>query len=187
MKDKSKELLLTKSIINGDRRSFDNFYSAEYKRALFYVNQYIKDLPVSEDITQESFMSLWEKRSYIDPDFPLLPYLYSILKNKSINHLRKLSNDQRIKNEICKKEWRANIAALSDESSDAVIKLQLEEHICKAIKEIPGKFSDSFLQSRINGLSYNEIAEKKGISVKVVEYHVTQALKLLKSKLKDFL
>lgn len=179
--------MLTRSIIDGDRISFDLFYSSEYRRALFYVNQYLKDFPVAEDITQESFLSLWEKRAYLDPDFPLLPYLYSILKNRSINHLRKLSNDNRIKNELFKKECRANIVALSDDSSDVIIKFQLEEYIGKAIKELPDKFSDSFLQSRINGLSYNQIAEKKGVSVKVVEYHVTQALKLLKNKLKDFL
>jgi RNA polymerase sigma-70 factor (ECF subfamily) len=98
-----------------------------------------------------------------------------------------LTNDNRLKNEWLKKEYQANLSALMDESSDAVIQFQLEEHISKAFKELPDKISDSFILSRVNGLSYQEIADKKGISVKVVEYHVTQALKLFREKLKEFL
>jgi RNA polymerase sigma-70 factor (ECF subfamily) len=187
MKSNHPELLITKAIINGDRNSFDKFYSSEYKRALFYVNQYIHDITIAEDITQESFVSLWEKRSYLDPDFPLLPYLYSILKNRSLNQLRKLANDQRVRNEWLKNEYKANITALTDESADIVIKFQLEEYIGEAFRDLPDKICDSFIQSRINGLSYQEIAKKKGVSVKVVEYHVSQALKLFRNKLKDFL
>ena len=187
MKEKSEELQQTTAIINGDKASFDKLYTSEYKRALFYVNQYVKDLVIAQDITQDSFLSLWEKRRYIDPELPLLPYLYSILKNKTINQLRKLSNDRRIKGELSKREYRANIRALMDETSDVVIKFQLEEHLGRALRELPEKISDTFFLSRIKGLSYNDISEKKGVSVKVVEYHVTQALKLLKSKLKDFL
>ena len=187
MKQDREELMLTKAIIDGDKSSFNRFYSNEYKRALFYVNQYVHDIITAEDITQDSFTALWEKRNYLDPQFPLLPYLYSILKNKSINRLRKLANDNRLKNEWLKKEYQANLSALMDESSDAVIQFQLEEHISKAFKELPDKISDSFILSRVNGLSYQEIADKKGISVKVVEYHVTQALKLFREKLKEFL
>jgi len=187
MKISQKELEITRAVINSDKKAFEYFYTGEYKRALFYVNQYLNDLLLAEDITQDSFATLWDKRVLLDPSLPLLPYLYSILKNKSLNELRRISNSRRLNDEIKRREYKANLVALTDDSSDTVVRFQLEEFISSALKEMPEKFSDSFLQSRVNGLSYKEIAEKKEISVKTVEYHITQAIKYLKYKLKDFL
>jgi RNA polymerase sigma-70 factor (ECF subfamily) len=142
---------------------------------------------IAEDIVQDSFASLWVNRGSLDIAYPLQPYLYSILRNRSINVLKRLALDQKIMSEITKREYRANIAALSDDSADTVIKFQLEEFINKAYLELPAKISSSFTDSRIKGMTYQEIADKKGVSVKVVEYHITQALKHFKIRLKEFL
>ncbi|MEN6617917.1 MAG: RNA polymerase sigma-70 factor [Rikenellaceae bacterium] len=178
---------LMKSIINGNKRSFDIFYSKEYNKVLFFSVQYLHNRTLAEDVVQDSFIALWEKRSFLDMDFPIQPYLYSIVKNRCLNLLRKLANDKKIKNEVLQREYRASIIALTDDSSDAVIKFQLEEYIKKAYKDLPEKVSSTFILNRIHGMTYQEIAESKGISVKVVEYHITQALKLFRSRLRDFL
>ncbi len=180
-----KELMI--SIINGDKKSFDALYTKEYRKVIFYSLQYLHDRALAEDIAQDSFTALWEKRKMLDPEFPIQPYLYSIVKNRCLNLLRKLANDKRIRNELLQKEYRASIISLTDDSSDVVIKFQLEEYIKKAYKELPEKVSTTFIMNRMQGMTYQEIAESRGISVKVVEYHITQALRLFRIRLKEFL
>ena len=171
----------------GDRRAFDHFYGMEYKKAFFYSLNYVHNREIAEDIVQDAFASLWVNRDSLDPIYPLQPYLYSILRNRSINLLKRLALDQKIMSEISKREHRANLAALNDDSADTLVRSQLEEFINKAYLELPLKISSSFADSRIRGMTYQEIADKKGVSVKVIEYHITQALKHFKIKLKDFL
>ncbi len=178
---------LVRQVSNGNRRAFDRFYKSEYKKALFYTFQYMKNMELAQDIVQDSFVALWENRTLLDTSYPLQPYLYSILKNRSINALKRLSLDKRVMSDLAKREFRANLDALSHESSDSLVNTQLSEHITKAFLDLPEKISSSFKDSRIKGMTYQEIADEKGVSVKVIEYHITQALKHFRLKLKEFL
>ena len=182
---KDTDLIL--SIINGDKVSFDVFYKKEYNKVLFYAFQYLHSETLAEDIVQESFLALWEKRTLLDPSFPIQPYFYSIVKNRCLNLLRKLAHDKKLKDELLQREYRASIISLTDESSEIIIKFQLEEYIKNTFDELPEKVSTIFMLNRIQGMTYQEIAERKGVSVKVVEYHITQALKLFRKRLKEFL
>ncbi len=178
---------LTILVINGNRRAFDLFYKKEYRKAFFYVMQYLKNSELTEDIVQDSFVAIWEKRASLDQDLPLQPYLYSILRNKSLNHLKRLSVDKRVMSNLAIREYKANLDALSHNSSDTLVQKQLEDYINRAFLDLPEKISSTFTDSRVKGMTYQEIAEKKGVSVKVVEYHITKAIKHFKIRLKDFL
>jgi hypothetical protein len=71
MKQDSEELMLTKAIIDGDKSSFNRFYSSEYNEHFSIVNQYVHDIiTVQRNITHKILRSaLWEKRNYLDPHF----------------------------------------------------------------------------------------------------------------------
>ncbi|MHC1780692.1 MAG: RNA polymerase sigma-70 factor [Bacteroidales bacterium] len=185
MKCNDEDLVL--QVKNGNRRAFDRFYKSEFKKALFYTFQYMKNMEIAQDIVQDSFVALWENREQLDSKYPLQPYLYSILRNRSINALKRLTLDKRVMSDLARREFKANLDALSHDSSDSLVKRQLEEHITKAFFELPEKISSTFTDSRIKGMTYQEIAFEKGVSVKVIEYHITQALKHFRIKLKEFL
>jgi len=185
MKSEDRELVL--SVIQGNKKAFDYFYNKEYKKTLFYAMQYLHNKDIAQDIVQDSFVSLWEKREFLDSNYPLQPYLYSIIRNNCINNLKRLSVDKRIMSDITKREYTVYLNALKDESAESLINFQLEEFISKAYLELPDKISSAFIDSRLRGMTYKEIAEKRGISVKTVEYHITQALKHFKIKLKEFI
>ncbi len=178
---------LTSLIAQGNSKAFESFYRLEYKKAVFYTNQYLHNYEMSEDLVQDAFVAIWTNRESLDPEYPVQPYLYSVIRNKAINLLKRLTVDSKVKDEILRREYQASLGALSDHSAEVVVLSQLNDQIAKAFSELPAKFSDSFVDSRINGLTYKEIADKEGISVKVVEYHITQALKFFREKLKDFL
>ncbi len=141
---------------SGDRRAFDHFYGMEYKKAFFYSFNYVHNREIAEDIVQDSFASLWINRNSLDPAYPLQPYLYSIIRNRSINVLKRLALDQKIMSEITKREHRANLAALTDDSADTLVRSQLEEFINKAYLELQPILSSSFTDSRVRGLTYGD-------------------------------
>lgn len=178
---------LTLQIARGDQRAFEVFYKEEYKKAVFYANQYVKDYELAEDIVQDSFAILWNKRESLDPGYPVQPYLYSIIRNNTINNLKRLTVGSRVKGNIASRERYVNFLALSDDTAQNVVASELNECITRTFGKLPQKISKSFIKSRILGMSYKEIAEEEGTSVKVVEYHITQALKIFREKLKDFL
>jgi len=187
MSQKLEGIHLMEAIINGDHKAFDHFYKQEFKKSFYFALQYLHEKTLSEDVVQESFLILWEKRKSLDKSFPIQPYFYSILKSRCLNSLRKLTNGKRVSDSLTRREYLASITALNDDSSDIFIEFQLEEFINKTYHEIPDKMRSSFILNRFFGLSYSDIAKKKGISVKIVEYHITQSLKLFKKRLKDFL
>lgn len=180
-------LKLTILIANGNRKAFDSFYRKEYQKALFFTNQYLRDYELSEDIVQDSFLAVWLNRKSLDPKFPVQPYLYSIIRNKSINLLKRLSVDKKIKDVLLKREYKASLSALDHDSAELLAASQLNNQISKTFSQLPDKIYDTFVKSRIEGLTYKEIAEKEKVSVKVVEYHITQALKIFREKLRDFM
>ncbi|MGE4415292.1 MAG: RNA polymerase sigma-70 factor [Bacteroidales bacterium] len=178
---------LSLQISGGDKMAFESFYLKEYKKAVFYAHQYLSDYNLAEDVVQDSFTTLWIKRSSLDPNYPVQPYLYSIIRNNTLNILKRLSIDNKVKDSILQREYKANLNALSHDSAQAVIAAELSEEIAKTLANMPETVSGSFIKSRIKGMTYKEIAENEGTSVKIVEYHITQALKIFREKLKDFL
>lgn len=177
---------LTASLKKGDRNTFEDLYLKEAKKLLYYINGYIHNSAQAEDLLQDTFMSLWTNRENLDENYPLQPYLYSIAKNKCINAIKRICSERSAKESIKIRELEANLKALQDPSSDIIIKFQLEEEIGKVFRDTPKEFVNTFLDNRLRGFTYETISKKRGITVKVVEYHITQVLKSLRLRLKDF-
>lgn len=177
---------VTALLKKGDRKTFEDLYLKEADKLLFYICGYIRDRAAAEDLLQETFMSLWMHKENLDVSYPLQPYLYSIAKNKCINALKKSCSEKSAKDTLKVREMQANLRALQDSSADIIIKFQLEEELGKVFRETPKEFLDTFLDSRVRGFTYETISEKRGISVKVVEYHITQVLKSLRKRLREF-
>jgi RNA polymerase sigma-70 factor (ECF subfamily) len=176
---------LSDKIRKGDEQAFRVFYEAEFGNVVYFVRQYVNNADVAADIAQESLLSVWINRENIDPDRNLRAYLYVTARNKTLNLLK--SNSFKIHN-IYSGELDANIKALSDESLDDMLEaLTLRDLISKTYAGLPEDVKDCFMMNREYGLTYQEIADRKGVSVKSVEYKIKIALKTFKSKLKDYL
>ena len=85
------------------------------------------------------------------------------------------------------KKTSLNYAALADQSAEHLLSSELEVKIKDSIDMLPPKTREVFLMSRQNELSYAKIAETMNISVKMVEYRMTQALRMLRRYLKEYL
>ena len=144
---------------------------------LSYCKLFIPDPAQADDLVQECFLSLWEKRSEIKPTRSVESLLFVMLRNRCFNYLRDhkyLYSEDNIDsvNEI-------DLQHLFELDFTGVEKKALEEELIEAIKKeiekLPEKRKLVFIKSKIDGLKNKEVADQLGISVKTVEKHLKQA------------
>lgn len=152
---------------------FRKFYSQLYR----YAYSLVRDESVAEEITQEIFLYLWEKRKQIELRAALKSYLFSSVRNKAINY---------IKIELPRLQATVDVSELqgfNDPMMEVNEEARMKRKIQYAIDQLPQKCKNIFVLSRYGGLTYTEIAGELEISVKTVENQMTIALKKLKELL----
>ncbi len=162
---------------NADEEAFRQLFERYVKRVYQFVYNHIKDKTEAEDITQNVFIRIWEKREIIDPARSFEGFIFTIAYRLLIDHYR--SNARRYSTDPVDRLDETTLQS-SMHSDDLVQHHQLESLYQKALLALPPKRKEIFLLSRHNGLSNREIAEKMGISVKTVENQMTAALGFLR-------
>ena len=138
----------------------------------FYLTRSSED---AIEIVNDVFLSVWSKQNRLTLDHSLKTYLYTAVKNRSINYIKKnkletLFDDQ--------------LDTLSDFEADKSL-LQKEQQIIieQIMNNLPPKCKQVFSMSRVDQLSNKEIASLLDISIKTVEAQITKALKIFRKKL----
>lgn len=168
-------------------REFETLYKKSFAKAVYYSKQYIGDNNQAQEIVQESFINLWEKRNKIDvingnPEY----YLLTIVRNLSLNYLRNRSRDTQRTSNISIDD-NINMMLLSHEPDDLVLCSELSKAIKSTISSMSQKIRDVYILSRDFEMSNNQISEKLNISVKTVEYRLSKALALFRKNLIRFM
>lgn len=155
-----------------DEQAFDALF--EHYSALIYrfAYSYLKSRPDAEEIVQECFLKIWEKRRHLRVDMPLKAYLFTTAHNAILNQLRQQQQRNR---------FQAYSAGLAPGHVGNEVEFkELESLYRAALEQLPSKRREIFILSRQQGLSYPEIAQQLNLSVKTVEAQMTQALKFLR-------
>ena len=180
-----KNNIIAKAIRDGNEGVFKAFFQTEFHNIEFFVNKYLNNPYDAQDITQETFIALWDSREQINPEFNIRTYTFTIAKNKALNFLR--DTEKMRTGTLEDHERDINLFALSYPCvSEKIDALELEQLINRIYNILPEKIKESFILSRQFGLTYEEIAKKKGISVKVVEYHIVSALQIFRKKMRGY-
>lgn len=129
-------------------------------------------MELAEDLTQDAFMILWTKRDTIDPE-KVKSYLFTIANNLFLNNVKHQKVVMRFNQQPVK--------TVSAETPQHIIETQeFKESLERAIANLPDKNRIVFLMNRIDKLTYKEIADRLGLSVKAVEKRMTKALQTLR-------
>ncbi|MGN6603213.1 MAG: RNA polymerase sigma-70 factor [Ginsengibacter sp.] len=159
---------------------FRIFFDQHYQRLCSYAYSYLKDEESCEDIVQDIFIKIWTNRQDLIGSEQLKFYVFSAVRNNCLTWLQK------------NKKYRLVEMKDEDEPGEITIKLDPEdkkanptELIAKALDQLPPKCREVFLLSRISNLTYLQIADNLGISVKTVENQMGKALKILRTFAKD--
>ncbi|MBQ2243741.1 MAG: RNA polymerase sigma-70 factor [Bacteroidales bacterium] len=149
----------------------ENLFRYHYRPLCIFALHYLKDIDASEDVVQEAFGLLWEKLSAGEKVVNQKGYLYSIVKNRSLDILRKGG----LTGEAISLD-----GSVDDIEEPAVEDAEVEARLWTAIDTLPEKCREIFLMSKRDGLKQEEIAQELGISLQTVKNQVSKALKILK-------
>lgn len=166
----------------GNERIFEETFRKYYQSLCNYANSILKEMDEAEEVVQNLFLSVWEKRSELEISISLKSYLYRAVHNHCLNRIKHL----KVREEY--QQYAVNFYDASYESvSQTVMKNELETKIEEAIRKLPEQCRLIFRMSRFEELKYHEIAEQLDISPKTVENQIGKALKILRVELAEYL
>lgn len=169
----------------GDPKAFEALFKLTHLRLLSYCKLFVPDLSQADDLVQECFLNLWEKRTSIKPTQSVESLLFVMLRHRCLNYLR----DQRFlySNTDISSLKEIDLQHLFELDFTGLEKKAIEEELIEAIKEqvekLPEKRKLVFIKSKLEGLKNKEVAEQLGISVKTVEKHLKQAKEQIQKEL----
>lgn len=162
---------LLEGIREGDTAAFEVFYRMERNNLVHFAYSYLRDYQKSEDVAQDALLRIWERRAEIDPGKNLRALVFTIARNMMIDCLRRSQKTESVEACIC----------LEDKSVDGLVEaLDLEELFTKSFASLPPKLRNTFMKSRVDGLTNKEIAGKENVSLKTVEYRIGAVLRFFR-------
>lgn len=165
---------------NVDAKGFEVVFKSHYVKLTFYANRFLNDIDISKEIASESLTFLWEMRGTLSFTNSVSAYLYKMVKNKCLNHIK----HQRIENEYVSYMIRNKLLDdVPEHDTNPCHEKELTEQIRQAIDTLPEKCRLVFEMSRFEYLKNKEIAERLNISQNTVERHITIALEKLRKSL----
>lgn len=151
---------------------FREYFIQHYRPLCLFALHYLKDIDNAEDIVQDCFTELWERKDNQTNIADIKPYLYTMVRNRCIDVLRKESLID------CNIEPSDLEGLISDEECEE--RSYDEARMWTAIDSLPEKCREVFLLAKRDGMKYEEIADRMNISVNTVKNQMNKALKIIK-------
>lgn len=166
--------VLLEKIMNGDQKAFSAFYLIWEARIYAYFLNRTGDYSQSQELTQNTFIKLWEYRSTLSNEHLLETQLFRKAKLIYIDWLRLQATQRK------RKAAEANYAEAHEVIEKSISGTSFPEKIERAINHLPPMRQKVLRLSHIQGYAYKEIAQKLQISEKTVDNHIHKALKQLR-------
>lgn len=169
--------------------AFSGIYDLYFPKLLRFTQTYMIREEEAEHIVQDLFLYLWEHRDVLSSLRNLNAYLFTLIRNRCIDYLRKEMNREERRgtlSEVENKEIELKLYSLEMFDEDQLSDADIEELLQRAIANLPDRCREIFIMSRLQNLRYKEIAAKLNISPNTVENQIVIALRKLKEELKDY-
>nr|WP_282097929.1 RNA polymerase sigma-70 factor [Sinomicrobium weinanense] len=173
---------MLKGFSEGDRSAFRAIFELMEPRLYGFVFSYTKSGYIAEEIVQEVFIKVWERREEIRLSGSFSAFLYTMARNRTLNYLRNASQRAAIRDEL----WK-NVSLLQEDVETEVIFSEYREIVDDIINHLPGKKRSIYIMSRQEGKTNAEIADILGISPKTVKNHLWKTFETIKIQLRPHL
>lgn len=167
------------SFIAGDMGMFKILYQSYVGKIYNYIYSLLPNKEIAQDLTQNTFLHIWNSRENISPTGNLDGYIYAIARNLLFKEIRRMNIFYRYEAQI-KEEMEEGIDIQIDEN---LSRQNIEKQILSLLVELPEARRKIFLMRWSKGLSNKEIAEQLSISEKTVSTQIHRTVSFLKSKL----
>ncbi|CAN5884781.1 RNA polymerase sigma-70 factor [soil metagenome] len=165
---------------DGDDDAYSTIFREHYPGIVVSATRLLGERALAEEIAQDVMLELWRRRESLTLTGPVRAYLHSAARNRALNRLRQARTAQR-------GEVYVRGPSESPASDSGAIAGELEVAVAQALAALSEPQREVFEMSRTRGLTYNEIAELLGISVKSVEARMGRALKQMREHLAPWL
>lgn len=172
--------ILVSLLQQGNSNAFKLLFERYHKKLFVFL---LKFIPISdaEEIVQEVFVKVWEKREGLNEELSFSAYIYKIARNLLLNHMRKKTFIH------CYNLELQSIDKISDTTTEQVYYNDIKNIIDNLVNELPEKRREIYLLSREKGLSNKEISTFLNISMNTVETQMRRSLQFLREKVRLFL
>ena len=161
---------------NGDQEGLRMLFDLYYTPLCVFAYKYFDSYEKAEDVVQEAFINLWEKERMIEFTGSIKSYLFSIVRNNSINQVRK---DSKFRFEEIENQA---FDIIEDKFENQLLE-ERRENLYKEIAELPTQCKNVFEAIAFDKMKYAEVAKEMDISINTVKTHYSRALKQLRGNL----
>ena len=175
---------MKKNAMYSNLESVEQLFRQYYKVLRVYAFRFVNDWDVAEDIVQDVFVALWNKRTDIEFDGAVKAYLFKAVYNKSLNFLtsKKYTEEESME---CFSDQIDALQIQEDNQENSLFMRELRGEIEAFVETLPVQVKKVFILSRSYGLKVKEIAVQLDLSPKTVEKYLTRALLELRTHLKN--
>jgi RNA polymerase sigma-70 factor (ECF subfamily) len=170
------EYILVRELSKGNLLAFNTLFRKYSGRLYRFAYGYLKSVEESEELVQEVFTIIWEKRAGLKEELSFKSFLFTI----SFNIIRKHFRTQNYLFNYLKDKLETDT---DTHTSQKIIYNSLFQYITELVNKLPDRRKEIFIKSRFEGLSIKEISEDLKISHKTVENQLTIALKFIRENL----
>lgn len=169
-----KDFQLLNNIKRDDPLALKTLFAKYFHPLCYFSFQIVKSTELAEETVSDVFAELWIKRAGINIQTSLKSYLYTAVKNRSINYYKQ---EKRLSEPIVPDQLHlVTSVATADQLAN---QQDLEKQIEELLNQLPEKRGLIFRMNRIDGLSYQEIADILSISVHTVQNQMIKAVKYM--------
>ncbi|KLT68185.1 MULTISPECIES: RNA polymerase sigma-70 factor [Flavobacterium] len=168
----------------GKDRAFDELYFRYRDVLVRFVYQRIKSIPISEEIVQEVFTTIWERRKTLVIQKKFSAYMYTSVRYVTLDYIK----SNQMTDAYCKEVFDRNtvIEGNNNTTEESIYHDELQQALDKATSLLPKKAKEVFILSRFKQYTNKEIADELNVSHETVKYHIAYALKFMRLYLGQF-
>lgn len=171
------ETELVKELKDGFTSAYDELFNTYGNRVYKFAFSILKSREDSEEIVQDTFFKIWEKRRTIDHEQSFKSFLFTIAYNNIMTKFREKAKEKKYR------EYFITNASDHYDQEGSILFDDIQNQVQKIIDRLPPRRKQIFILRKENNLTYKEIAGKLGISSKTVENNINLAIKYIKTQI----
>lgn len=169
-----RELLI--NLGDGKESAFNCLYELYANKIYSRLLKLTQSEQLADELLQDTFIILWNKRHTINPDLSIKSWLYKVAENEVYQLYRKIARDKRLQNHIV-----STFIETYSHTEEGIFYKESQELLAKAMEQLTPQRKEAFKLCRIEGMSYQEAAAKMGLSVSTVSNHLVQATNVVRT------
>jgi RNA polymerase sigma-70 factor (family 1) len=162
------------ALIRGREEGIDFFFQQYYTQLCYFAGTLLNDDFLAQEITSDAFTKLWQSRQTLATEGSIKAWLYSTVRNASIDHLRK------VKRLRVSESGLQSATTIEQSVLHTIVESETIDQILQTIGKLPPQCRRIFRLFYLHGKSYNEIAQELNLSPQTVRNQKQRAAKLLR-------